>query len=99
MSKGFMSDRAGVTPPESLRPQGKPEVQLPDEVGELRQQVAELRARAEHLQSLFDEANDAIMSLTLDGIFTAVNGGAEALLGWSREELLGRHFRDVLTPA
>jgi len=89
----------GVTPPESLRPPGKQEDQLPDEVAELRRQVAELRERAEHLQSLFDDANDAIMSLTLDGIFTAVNGGAGALLGWSREELLGHHFRDFLTPA
>lgn len=50
-------------------------------------------------RSLFENANDAIVTFTLEGIVTAVNRGLEALLGWSRDELIGRHYRKFVTPA
>src|SRR5262249_34495019 len=36
---------------------------------------------------------------TLDGIVTSVNRGLEVTLGWSREELIGQHYRKFVTPA
>ncbi len=50
-------------------------------------------------RSLFENANDAIVTFTLEGIVTAVNRGLEALLGWSRDELIGQHYRKFVTPA
>src|SRR5712691_1973603 len=93
--------------------EGKTRAELVDEVVALRQQVADLHAmiatherveealqeRAEQFQNLFEHANDAIVALTLDGIFTAVNRGTEVLLGWSRGEQIGRHYREFFTPA
>ena len=35
----------------------------------------------------------------IEGIVTDVNKGAQALLGWTPEELIGRHYHLVLTPA
>ena len=50
-------------------------------------------------RDFFENANDACAVFTLDGVILAVNGGAERLLGWSRDELLGQHVRKVATPA
>jgi PAS domain S-box-containing protein len=58
-----------------------------------------LRASEERYRSLFETANDAIATFTLDGVITAVNRGAEGLLGWARAELIGQHVRRVATPA
>jgi PAS domain S-box-containing protein len=58
-----------------------------------------LRASEERYRSLFENANDAIVTFTLDGIVTSVNRGLEVMLGWSREELIGQHYRKFVTPA
>jgi PAS domain S-box-containing protein len=58
-----------------------------------------LRVSEERYRSLFENANDAIVTFTLEGIVTSVNRGLEAMLGWSREELLGQHYRKFVTPA
>lgn len=50
-------------------------------------------------RDLFDNANDAIALFELDGTILTVNRGAERLLGWTRAELKGRHYRTVATPA
>ena len=50
-------------------------------------------------RSLFENANDAIATFTLDGIITSMNRGAERMLGWPREELLGQHISRVAPPA
>jgi PAS domain S-box-containing protein len=52
----------------------------------------------ERFRDLFENANDAIVTLTLDGIITNANRGAEVLLGRAREEGIGRHYRQFLTP-
>jgi PAS domain S-box-containing protein len=56
-----------------------------------------LRQSEERYRQLFESDNDAIISLTLDGIITTANRGAEVLLGWPREEQVGRHYREFLT--
>src|SRR4051794_19723853 len=47
---------------------------------------------------LFENANDAIALFDLDGTILLVNGGAERLLQCDREEIVGHHFRDFVTP-
>ncbi len=97
---------------DKMTDEGKTKAQLLGEVVALRQQVADLQAaiaahaqteealreRAEQFQNFFEHANDVNMALTLGGIFTAVNRGTEVLLGWSREEQIGRHYCEFLTP-
>jgi len=57
-----------------------------------------LRESEERYRNLFENANDAIASFTRDGIIETVNTGAEVLLGWTREELIGQHYSKVATP-
>lgn len=57
-----------------------------------------LRASEERYRNWFENANDAIVIFTMDGVVTSVNRGLEAMLGWSREELLGQHYRKFAPP-
>jgi PAS domain S-box-containing protein len=50
-------------------------------------------------RDLFENANDMIATFTLDGTITSVNRGLEVMLGWSRDELIGHHYRKLATPA
>ena len=55
---------------------------------------AELREREERLHEqalLLDEATDAIIVCDGAGLIQVWNHGAERLLGWTREEAVGRH--------
>lgn len=58
----------------------------------------ELRASESRARDLFENASDAIVSFTTEGIVNDVNRGLASLLGWSRQELVGQHFRRILTP-
>src|SRR6185369_4112739 len=57
------------------------------------------RQSEEQYRQLVESANDAIVTFTLEGTVTSVNRGLEVMIGWSREELLGRHYRKFATPA
>jgi PAS domain S-box-containing protein len=66
----------------------------------LRQQAeAELQASEERFRMLFDQAPLGYQSLDEDGNFIDVNRAWLDLLGYKREEVLGRWFGDLLTPA
>ncbi|MGE0824688.1 MAG: ATP-binding protein [Candidatus Binatia bacterium] len=58
-----------------------------------------LRESEKRYRGLFENVSDGILSCTLDGIVTDVNWGLEVLLGWSRHDLVGGHYRRVCTPA
>jgi PAS domain S-box-containing protein len=57
-----------------------------------------LQASEGRWRDLFENASDAIVSFTTEGIVTEVNRGLEILLGWSRQELVGQHYHRILTP-
>ncbi len=69
------------------------------EIAERKRVEEELRESEQRYRNLFENANDAIVTFTLEGTVTSVNRGLEAMLGWSREELLGQHYRKFVTPA
>ena len=49
-----------------------------------------------HLAAIVESSGDAIYRRDLDGTITAWNAGAEALLGWSADEIVGRSVLDLL---
>jgi PAS domain S-box-containing protein len=48
-------------------------------------------------RELIERLGDMIYTLDLDGRFTYVNAAGIRMLGYTRDELIGRHFADVLT--
>jgi PAS domain S-box-containing protein len=66
---------------------------------ELASNRAALREREERLRLIFDSATDyAIFSMGLDRRVTSWNEGAERLLGWSEDEIVGRPADAIFTP-
>jgi PAS domain S-box-containing protein len=49
-------------------------------------------------RELVERLGDMIYTLDLGGRFTYVNSAGVAMLGYTRDELIGRHFGEVLTP-
>ena len=58
-----------------------------------------LKESERRYHNLFENANDAIATLSRDGKITSVNRGAERMLGWPRSELIGEHYSKIVTPA
>src|SRR6185369_13154246 len=50
-------------------------------------------------REFFENANDALALFNPDGTIALVNRAAERLLGYTRTELLGQHYRKVVTKA
>jgi PAS domain S-box-containing protein len=65
--------------------------------------VRDISARKEaekilmHYAALVESSDDAIIGKTLEGYVTSWNRGAEAIFGYTREEMLGRHI-SILIP-
>lgn len=79
--------------------------QLAETNADLEKEIA-TRARVEQLlresekryRGLIENVSDGILSCTLDGIITDMNWGLEMMLGWSRQDLVGAHYRKIATP-
>ncbi|MGH7057632.1 MAG: PAS domain-containing sensor histidine kinase, partial [Acetobacteraceae bacterium] len=58
------------------------------------------RAEAEQqrILSIVEHSDDAIVSRDLDGVITSWNGGAERLLGYTAEEIIGRSVTILIPP-
>ncbi len=48
--------------------------------------------------NVFDQAQEAILVLELDGIIRSWNTSAERIYGWSRDEVIGRAIQDIFGP-
>src|SRR5262249_56187567 len=62
---------------------------LQREMGERQQAVAALRASEERFRAITESANDAIISADNAGCIVSLNGRAEAIFGYTAEEILG----------
>jgi PAS domain S-box-containing protein len=69
---------------------------LQDELASVKNQLDQVRARENRLNTLIDNAKDAILTLSVDGIVTSVNHGAEKMLGWTRQETVGHPMSNML---
>jgi PAS domain S-box-containing protein len=52
----------------------------------------------ERLAAIVESSDDIIVSKTLDGIITSWNKGAQRILGYSADEVIGRHVSMLLPP-
>ena len=57
----------------------------------------ELEEEKERYRNLFETASDSITTLNTKGFITSCNAATERVTGFSREEVIGRHFSKVGT--
>lgn len=57
-----------------------------------------LGAGEERLRAILETANDAFVAMDAGGAITEWNDQAEAMLGWSREEAVGRPMAQTIVP-
>jgi PAS domain S-box-containing protein len=69
------------------------------EIEERQRAEAALRESEKRYRDLFENANDMMTTIALDGTFLSVNRKTEQLLGYSREELIGQDSHKFATPA
>jgi PAS domain S-box-containing protein len=58
-----------------------------------------LRESEERYRELFDNARDAIYVHDLGGRYISLNLAAEKLIGFSRDQIIGKHFSNFISPA
>ena len=69
------------------------EKQIPIRLKGIVQDITERKKAEEKIQSLanvVESSNDAILTISLDGIITSWNKGAEQIYGYSSEEMIGK---------
>jgi PAS domain S-box-containing protein len=69
---------------------------LEREMGERQQAVAALRASEERFRAITESANDAIISADSSGNIVSWNARAEAIFGYTAEEILGAPFTRLM---
>lgn len=66
---------------------------------ELRRTGKALDQSERRFQSIVEEANEAYISFTANGVVREWNREAERLLGWTRDEIIGSSVRETVVPA
>ena len=66
------------------------ELRVEQRTVELEQALTTVRASQQRIVNIIETAQDAFISVDLDGRITDWNSAAQALLGWSRQEAVGR---------
>jgi PAS domain S-box-containing protein len=74
------------------------ELRVEQRTRELEQALATLRASQQRIVNIIETAQDAFISVDLDGRITDWNSAAQAMLGWSRQEAVGRLLADLAIP-
>jgi two-component system, sensor histidine kinase and response regulator len=62
-------------------------------------ELREVLARARQLAAMVEFATDAVVGADLDGTITSWNRGAERMLGFRMEDILGKHMSTLLPEA
>jgi PAS domain S-box-containing protein len=66
------------------------------DISDRRQAEEALRDREQTYRALFEQSNDAIFLLSLEGVHLQVNQKAADMLGYAKHELVGMSFRDIV---
>lgn len=73
-------------------------VKFSQDITERKRSEEGLRLNEERYRKLFENAKDALYVHDLGGRYTSFNRAAEQLSGFSREEILGKHFSNFVAP-
>lgn len=68
------------------------------DVTERKQAEEELRESEQRFRTIFEEANDFLITTTLDNRITSVNPAVLSALGYSLDDVIGRSIGDFMTP-
>ncbi len=76
--------------------QNELELRLREQTAELARANDALRESEERYRGIVENANDIMATIAPNGVVTGVNRFAEIMLGWSKDEMIGRNYRQFV---